>query len=72
MKLLFSPEFHKIMLAYFKVLEDFRGIFGQELKLVVGDDERINKILRRVDALVEPISKVATTMLTSDDDDNCD
>merc|ERR1712106_956534 len=38
-----------------QVLEEFYNIFGPELKAVTGDPKRIEEVVARVDALVEPI-----------------
>ena len=41
-----------------QVLEEFCNIFGPELKAVTGDPRRIEDVLRRVEALVKPVSEV--------------
>jgi len=41
-----------------QVLEEFYNIFGPELKAVTGDPKRIEDVVKRVDALVTPISEV--------------
>ena len=40
------------------MLEEFYNIFGPELKSVTGDPRRIEEVLKRVDALVKPITEV--------------
>ncbi|ELU10552.1 hypothetical protein CAPTEDRAFT_221643 [Capitella teleta] len=42
-----------------QVLEEFYNIFGPELKSVTGDPKRIEDVLKRVDALVQPIEEVS-------------
>ena len=42
-----------------QVLEEFHNIFGPELKAVTGDTERIEAVLKRVDALVLLIEQVS-------------
>jgi len=39
-------------------VEEFYNIFGPELKAVTGDPRHIEDVLKRVDALVQPIEEV--------------
>ena len=40
-------------------MEEFCNIFGPELKAVTGDPKRIEDVLKRVDALIQPIESVS-------------
>jgi dynein heavy chain len=42
-----------------QAIEHFHNILGQELKAVTGDAEGINKVIREVDACVQPLELVA-------------
>ncbi len=44
-------------------MEEFYNIFGPELKAVTGDPKRIEDVLKRVDALIEPIESVSCHLL---------
>ncbi|EDV22455.1 uncharacterized protein TRIADDRAFT_50643 [Trichoplax adhaerens] len=41
-----------------QVLEEFKNIFGPELKAVTGDPKRIDDVLKRVNGLITPIEQV--------------
>ena len=41
-------------------MEEFYNIFGPELKSVTGDPKRIDDVLKRVEALINPFEGVST------------
>lgn len=51
-------QVHNALLVNSQVLEEFYNIFGPELKSVTGDPKRIEDVVKRVDALVQPIEEV--------------
>lgn len=41
-----------------QILEEFYNIFGPELKAVTSETKKIEEVLQRVDALVQPLKDV--------------